>query len=217
MSVFNGGLSAEKTETPPGGTKEVTSGSRKVTDKNGDTTDINKKDVTVKDKEGNVVERKVEVTVTSPDSAPVTKTFDNVKDANIYADKQAKAADGDDSGWSHSKTAIFDEKCEFKGTKKYGSSGMTNPNDEVSKSNFKKCESSWASAYGGCVMNLLMDDFKTDDKSTGQDKCEKVGQGGPDAGLNCGKKSYGKDGLDVNLFFGTGSSQGAGVTDPGAG
>ncbi len=123
-------------------------------------------------------------------------------------DKSKDGKDGDSKGGDSKGDSAKGDGSSSK------SKGMTDPSAETAKSNLKKCDSSWASAYSGCVMNLLMDEFKTDDKSTGQDKCEKVGQGGPDATLNCGKKSYGKDGLDVNLFFGTGSSQGAGVTDP---
>src|SRR3989344_601437 len=123
-------------------------------------------------------------------------------------DKSKDGKDGDSKGGDSKDDSAKGDGSSSK------SKGMTDPSAETAKSNLKKCDSSWAAAYSGCVMNLLMDEFKSEDKSTDQESCEKVGQGGPDAGLNCGKKKYGADGFDVNSFFGTGSSQGAGVTDP---
>jgi|GEM_PF-2570921 len=92
-----------------------------------------------------------------------------------------------------------------------------NPLADVSKGKnpYQMCKGAMGAtgAGGACVDAAIDAEFKQSDKSVKEENCDKVGQGGPDASVNCGKKKMDAEGFDATSFE-YGTSGGKGVTDP---
>lgn len=200
-------------DTPEHEKKAVTLATKEITNSDGETTTVGKKITSYKDENGKEVGKEIKYTVEHPSGDTETHTFNNKSDPTgskeskfvneMHEEAGVKGGNSTNLGWEFGKTHTFD-----KNGKKVG---MTDPSAETAKSNLKKCTNSWASAHNSCVMNILLDGFN--DKG-GLSSCDVLGMPGEEGG-GCKKKNYGKEGLNLNLFFGVSSSTGKGVTDPG--